>query len=94
MFNKLQNRWKVSSGRLILIIATFAVSGSLCGFAARKIIGLLGIDIIFWWVILYIVLVTLLWPITVLFISLPLGQYKFFKQYLKKIYIRINVVNS
>ncbi|HQW92854.1 MAG TPA: phosphoribosylglycinamide formyltransferase [Ferruginibacter sp.] len=70
---------------MLLIIATFALGGSLCGYTGRKILLLTGLDEGITWVILYIILVTLLWPVCVLLISIPMGQFAFFKRYIIKI---------
>lgn len=86
MFEKLKARWKVNGLNLVLIIATFALGGSLCGYAGRKILLLTGLEKGVAWIVLYILLVTLLWPICVLLISIPLGQFSFFKNYIKKIW--------
>ena len=83
MLQKLQHRWKVNSVNLIFILITFALGGSLCGFLARKILGFLSI-VGPVWVIAYLLLVTLLWPFSVLLISIPFGQLYFFKNYLIK----------
>lgn len=85
MFQKLKEKWKVNGLNLLLIITTFALGGSLCGYTGRKILLLTGLDKGVVWLVSYIVLVTLLWPICVLLISIPLGQFKFFKNYIKKI---------
>lgn len=85
MFQKLKQRWKVNGINLILILLTFALGGSLCGYLGRKLLLLTGIDKGVVWIIAYIVLVTLLWPICVLLISIPLGQFDFFRRYIKKI---------
>lgn len=85
MFEKLKARWKVNTLNLILVITTFALGGSLCGYAGRKILLLTGLEKGVVWVVLYIMLVTLLWPLCVLLISIPLGQFRFFKNYIIKI---------
>jgi uncharacterized membrane protein YwzB len=90
MLKKLQEKWKVGIGRLILIIITFALGGSLCGFLGRKLLGLTNMEKGFLWVLLYILLVTILWPLCVIVISIPLGQFAFFKNYLKKVFSRIS----
>jgi hypothetical protein len=90
MLKKLQEKWKVGIGRLILIITTFALGGSLCGYAGRKLLGFTGMEKGVLWVILYIVLMTILWPLCVILISIPLGQFVFFKNYLKKVFARIS----
>jgi formyltetrahydrofolate-dependent phosphoribosylglycinamide formyltransferase len=90
MLKKLQQRWKVNTLNLLLIISTFALGGSLCGLLGRKILLLTGIEKGFLWWLAYIIVITLLWPICVLFVSTPLGQFSFFKNYLNKIWERIS----
>lgn len=90
MFKKLKQRWQVNGGRLALIICTFAIGGSLCGFAGRNLLELTGMDKGFLWVLFYIILVSLLWPFCVLLISIPLGQFSFFIKYLTKIWNRMS----
>lgn len=91
MFNKLKNKWGVSWIRLILILCTFAIGGSLCGYLGRKVMLLLPIDKgVLWWV-LYIIIITLLWPLCVLVVSIVTGQFAFFKNYLNKMAIRMRL---
>lgn len=85
MLKKLQERWHVNLVNLILIIITFALGGSLCGWAGRKILLFTNLEKGVIWILLYIILVTLLWPICVLLISIPFGQFGFFKNYISKI---------
>jgi formyltetrahydrofolate-dependent phosphoribosylglycinamide formyltransferase len=84
MFEKLQQKWKVNGWRLLLILVTFALGGSLCGYAGRKLLGLFSIESNLVRIPLYILLVTILWPVCVILISIPLGQFGFFRNYLKK----------
>ena len=84
MLKHLQQRWKVKGVKFILIICTFAFGGSLCGYAGRKILGLTGFSGSVW-VVIYIIVITLLWPLCVLVVSIPFGQFQFFKNYLIKI---------
>lgn len=85
MFDKLKQKWKVNGLNLALIITTFALGGSLCGYAGRKLLLLTNLEKGAVWLFLYIILVTLLWPLCVLLISIPLGQFAFFKKYIIKI---------
>jgi hypothetical protein len=85
MFEKLRQKWKVNLLQLVLIISTFAIGGSLTGYAAKKIINLLAIESDWLWTIVYILLVTLIWPMMVLLISLPFGQFRFFYNYTRKL---------
>jgi hypothetical protein len=90
MLKKLQEKWKVGIGRLILIIATFALGGSLCGYLGRKLLGFTDMEKGVLWILLYILLITLLWPLCVIVISIPLGQFAFFKNYIRKVFARIS----
>ncbi len=84
MFQRLQHKWKVGGWQLALILCTFALGGSLCGWLTRQIITPLSIQSSLLYGTLYFVILTLLWPICVLIISIPLGQFKFFRNYLRK----------
>ncbi len=82
MFDKLRQRWGLSTLRVVLVLITFAAGGSLCGWAARKLMVLIDVPKgVMWWV-LYLVLVTVLWPLAVMLISVPMGQFPFFRSYL------------
>ena len=72
MFKKLKAHWNVNGINLVLIIATFALGGSLCGYAGRKILLLTDLEKGPVWIVLYLLLITLLWPICVLLISFEL----------------------
>jgi hypothetical protein len=89
-FKKLQEKWKVNGLQLILILCTFAVGGSLCGWVGRRVIALFSIDNKIVWLVLYILLITILWPLSVLLVSIPFGQLSFFKKYLSKIAARLS----
>ncbi len=90
MFKKLKAHWKVNGINLALIIATFALGGSLCGYAGRQLLLLAGIEKGVGWIFLYLLLITLLWPICVILISIPLGQFSFFRRYLIKVWNKIS----
>ena len=85
MLNRLQQKWKVGGWQLFLILCTFAIGGSLTGLVGKKIMGLLNIEKGVLWIVLYILIVTLLWPLSVLVVSIFFGQFRFFSNYLKKI---------
>jgi hypothetical protein len=89
MFDGLKNKWKVGGLQLLLIICTFALGGSLCGYAGRKILSLFPLEKGVLWFVIYILLITILWPICVLIISIPFGQFSFFKNYLQRIWKRM-----
>ena len=85
MLEKLKSRWKVNSVQLILILVTFALGGSCCGYLGRKILTNTGLEKGLIWALLYIIIICILWPICVIIISIPLGQYAFFKKYILRI---------
>lgn len=92
MFDRLQKKWKVNGLQLALVLCTFAIGGSLTGYAGRKLMGFFAIGQSWLWVVLYILLVTLLWPLAVLLVSIPFGQFRFFINYLRKIGRRMGIV--
>ena len=85
MFEKLRQKWKVNVFQLVLILCTFAIGGSLTGYAAKKIMNALAVEADWLWTVIYILLVTTIWPIMVLIISIPFGQFRFFYNYTRKL---------
>jgi formyltetrahydrofolate-dependent phosphoribosylglycinamide formyltransferase len=94
MLQRLQKKWKVNAVQLILIICTFAIGGSLTGYAGRKLLDVFAIEQRGLWIILYILVVTILWPLAVLLVSIPFGQFRFFLKYIRKIGMRVGIVRS
>ncbi|HSC54767.1 MAG TPA: phosphoribosylglycinamide formyltransferase [Phnomibacter sp.] len=91
MFKRLQKKWNVNGYQLVLVLCTFALGGSLCGFFTREIITTLHIENDFLYGTLYFIILTLLWPLCVIGISIPLGQFTFFKNYLSKMAARLGM---
>ena len=54
MFQRLQQKWKVNGLQLLLILCTFAIGGSLTGFAGKKVMNVFSIEERWLWVIIYI----------------------------------------
>lgn len=94
MFERLQKKWKVSGLQLALILCTFAIGGSLTGFAGKKIMNLASIQQDWLWAIVYILLITIIWPLAVLLISIPFGQFPFFIKYIRKIGAKMGIGKS
>ena len=92
MFERLQQKWKVSGLQLTLIICTFAIGGSVTGYLAKKIMNALSVQQDWLWAVIYILLITLLWPLAVLVISIPFGQFRFFSTYIRKIGIKMGFI--
>jgi len=91
MFKRLQQKWKAGPLQTIFIITSFAIGGSITGLAAKKIMNLLSIEKDWLWAIIYILLITLIWPLAVIIVSIFFGQFRFFSGYLKRIGRRLGV---
>jgi len=85
MLERLKEKWDVGPGRVILILVTFALGGSLTGYLAKRILRFLELETVYLYVPIYIIIVTILWPLMVLLVSLPLGQFFFFRDYIRRI---------
>ena len=94
MFEKLQKKWKVSGVRLALILCTFAIGGSATGFIGKKIMNALSVQQDWLWAVIYILLITIIWPLTVLIVSIPFGQFSFFSKYIRKIGAKMGIGKS
>jgi len=94
MFEKLRQKWKVNVLQLVLILCTFAIGGSLTGYAAKKIMNILPVESDWLWAIIYILLVTIIWPVMVLIVSLPFGQFRFFYNYSRKLGQKMGLIRS
>ena len=69
----------------MLILITFATGGSLTGLTGKKLMAFTEIENDILYLLTYILIVTLVWPFMVLAVSLPLGQFLFFKTYIGKL---------
>lgn len=94
MLDKLKKKWNVNGIQLILILCTFAIGGSLCGYVARKLMYLIPLDKGVLWTVVYILLVTILWPMAVLLVSVFFGQFRFFKHYLVRIGKKMGLIKK
>jgi|SRR4030095_12391863 formyltetrahydrofolate-dependent phosphoribosylglycinamide formyltransferase len=94
MFKRLQQKWKVGPVQIILILTCFAIGGSLTGYLAKKIINLLAVEQDWLWTLIYIVLVSVIWPLAVIITSIFFGQFRFFSGYVRRLGVRIGIVRS
>ena len=94
MFNRLKEKWGVTPLGLVLILCTFAIGGSLAGFLAKKVMNLLALEQDWLYGISYILIVTVLWPFSVITVSIPFGQFKFFANYLRKMGTKLGLIKS
>jgi len=79
---RLQTKWKVGGVQFWLIILTFALGGSLSGRLCSKILNLVFLEKNWAFWLIYPLILTILWPISVIFVSFFTGQFRFFKGYL------------
>jgi hypothetical protein len=87
---RLKEKWQTKNIiQVILILCTFTIGGSICGYLGRKLLNFTGLESGVLWVVLYVLLVALLWPACVLLVSIFFGQFKFFRKYVKKIGYRM-----
>ena len=94
MFEKLQKKWKVGGLQLALILCTFAIGGSLTGFVGKKVMNLLAIQQDWLWAVIYILLITIIWPMAVILISIPFGQFRFFINYIRKMGVKMGLAKD
>jgi formyltetrahydrofolate-dependent phosphoribosylglycinamide formyltransferase len=89
MFSGLKKRWDVDGWRLLLILITFAVGGSATGYVGKLLMSFLQIETPWLYIIIYVLLVTTIWPLMVIMVSIVFGQFNFFRKYLRKMGSRI-----
>jgi hypothetical protein len=85
MFDKLQKKWKVSGWQVFVMLIIFALGGSITGFVGRRLMSAFEIEMAVLYVIVYILLITIIWPVAVLIVSIPFGQFSFFRNYIVRI---------
>jgi folate-dependent phosphoribosylglycinamide formyltransferase PurN len=75
-------------------MTTFALGGSLSGYLNKQILNLVFLEknAAYW--LIYPLLLTILWPISVILVSFVTGQFAFFKGYLGRIWGRLSGGNS
>jgi hypothetical protein len=92
MLQKLKTRWQIESNlQLILILATFSVTGSLSVMVRRSIFEYLGIDAAtsLWVKIpMSLLIITPAYQILLIIVGTLLGQFKFFWAFEKKMLSR------
>ena len=81
----LQEKWKVGGSQFWLIMLTFALGGSLSGRLCSFLLNLVFLEKNWAFWLVYPLFLTILWPFSVLFVSLFTGQFRFFKGYLGRV---------
>jgi hypothetical protein len=97
MFENLKKKWKVDNRQLILILCTFAVTGTLTAYISRSITSWVGFtDETFWgWkFILRLSILLFGYQVIILIVSFFFGQFRFFWNYEKKILQWMGVIKK
>jgi formyltetrahydrofolate-dependent phosphoribosylglycinamide formyltransferase len=95
MFKKLQQKWKVSSSHLFLILCTFAVTGTTTAFISRSITSWVGFDEQTFWAWKLLLRLSILifgYQFIILIVAFLFGQFPFFWNYEKKILRRLGII--
>ena len=95
MFDGLKKRWKVGGKDLILILITFALTGTVTAWVTRKITVWAGVES--WsgeWIILKLFVLLIGYQFFILIFGGLLGQFSFFWNYEKKILARLGILRK
>lgn len=89
MLNKLKEHWEVQTKELILILCTFAVTGTLTAWLSKKVAEWLFLDKygFAWWTSKIVVLI-FGYQVIILIVGFCFGMFSFFWKYEKKILAR------
>ena len=88
-FKRLQEKWKLGTGQFWLVILTFALGGSLSGKLCTYLLKLAFLEKNWAYWLVYPLFLTILWPFSVIFVSLFTGQFAFFNGYLSRVGSRL-----
>ena len=82
---KLQEKWGLAPVQFWLVILTFALGGSLSGRLCSYLLKMAFSEKNWAFWLVYPIVLTILWPFSVLFVSFFTGQFHFFKGYLGRV---------
>ena len=83
--NKLREKWGLAPVQFWLVILTFALGGSLSGRLCSYLLKMAFSEKNWAFWLVYPLVLTILWPFSVLFVSFFTGQFRFFKGYLGRV---------
>jgi folate-dependent phosphoribosylglycinamide formyltransferase PurN len=81
---KLREKWGLAPVQFWLVILTFALGGSLSGRLCSFLLKMAFSEKNWAYWLVYPIVLTILWPFSVLFVSLLTGQFRFFKGYFSR----------
>ena len=82
---KLREKWGLAPVQFWLVILTFALGGSLSGRLCSFLLKMAFSEKNWAYWLVYPLVLTILWPFSVLFVSFFTGQFRFFKGYLGRV---------
>lgn len=89
MFEKLKAKWKVNGVQFVMIMCTFAVTGTLTAYISRFITTWVGFNSDTFWLwklLLRLFVLVFGYQVIILVVSFLFGQFPFFWAYEKKIW--------
>jgi folate-dependent phosphoribosylglycinamide formyltransferase PurN len=87
--SKLKEKWGVGTVQFWLIILTFALGGSGSGRLTSFLMNLVVLEKNWAFGLIYPLILTILWPFSVLFVSIFTGQFRFFRSYMGRVASKI-----
>jgi ABC-type multidrug transport system permease subunit len=97
MFENLKKKWKVDNKQLVLILCTFAVTGTLTAYISRSIttwVGFTEETLWGWKLMLRLIILVFGYQVIILIVSFFFGQFRFFWNYEKKILRWMGVIKK
>lgn len=92
MLDRLKNRWNVGSAlQVVLILITFALTGTTVVYIAKPLLAMLFGDIVpIWARIAYYILILPVYNLFLLMFGFLLGQFRFFWNFEKRLFTRLS----
>jgi hypothetical protein len=88
MFQRLRDKWKVSSSQLFIILIVFAITGTTTAWVSREITAWVGFTEQTFWLWKFLLRVAMLvfgYQAILLTVAFIFGQFRFFWEYEKKL---------
>lgn len=95
MFQRLQQKWKVSGTQFFLILCVFAITGTTTAYLTRQVTYWLQLPSSSpWYWVIKVAILIFGYQVIILLVSIPFGQFNFFWSYEKKILRRMKIMRS
>jgi formyltetrahydrofolate-dependent phosphoribosylglycinamide formyltransferase len=95
MFQRLQQKWKVSGTQFFLILCVFAITGTTTAYLTRQVTYWLQLTSSSpWYWIIKVAILVFGYQVIILLVAIPFGQFNFFWSYEKKILRRMGIIKQ